>query len=62
MSPQEIKAKAFDQVVTLVSELPEFPNRSELAELLEKIQGLDYVVTETISGMMENYRRNLEKS
>ena len=61
MSPEEIKAKAFDQVVLLVTELPEFPNREELAELLEKIQGLDYVVTETISGQMAEYRKRLEE-
>ena len=61
MSPEEIKAKAFDQVVTLVSELPEFPNREELAELLEKIQGLDYVVSETISGQMARYHSRLEE-
>ena len=61
MSPEEIKAKAFDQVVALVSELPEFPNREELAELLEKIQGLDYVVSETISGQMAEYRKRLEE-
>ena len=65
MSPTEIKAKAFDQVVTLVSELPEFPNREELAEILEKIQGLDYVVSETISGQERDhraYQRKLEEA
>ncbi len=61
MSPSDIKAKAFDQVVTLVSELPEFPTRSELAELLEHIQGLDYVVSETISGQMASYHKRLEE-
>ena len=61
MSPEDIKAKAFDQVVTLVNELPEFPTRSELAELLEKIQGLDYVVSETISGQMAEYQKRLEE-
>lgn len=62
MSPEEIKSKAFDQIVKLVSDLPEFPTQSEVAELLEQIQGLDYVVNETISGMMEKYRRNLEEA
>ncbi len=61
MSPTEIKAEAFDQVITLVSELPEFPNREELAELLEKIQGLDYVVSETISGQLAKYHSRLEE-
>ena len=41
MSPEEIKSKAFDQIVKLVSDLPEFPTQSEVAELLEQIQGLD---------------------
>ena len=65
MSPTEIKAKAFDQVVTLVSELPEFPTQLELAELLEMIKGVDYVVSETISGQERNhqaYQRQMEEA
>lgn len=65
MSPEAIKAKAFDQVVTLVSELPESPTRSELAELLEQIHGLDYVVSETISGQERShqaYQRTMEEA
>ena len=65
MSPEAIKAKAFDQVVTLVSELPESPTRAELAELLEQIHGLDYVVSETISGQERShqaYQRTMEEA
>ena len=65
MSPSDLKAQAFDQVVTLVNELPEFPTQSELAELLEQIQGLDYVVSETISGQERShqaYQRNMEEA
>ena len=70
MSPTEIKAQAYD---TLVERITELQNNLEsqsnltysdyaatLNGLFETVAGLDYEVSETISGQMAEYRRRLE--
>ena len=70
MSPTEIKARAYD---TLVERITELQNNLEsqsnltysdyaatLNGLFETVAGLDYEVSETISGQMAEYRKRLE--
>ena len=70
MSPTEIKAQAYD---TLVERITELQNNLEsqsnltysdyaatLNGLFETVAGLDYEVSETISGQMAEYRKRLE--
>jgi hypothetical protein len=64
MSPTEIKAKAYDQIIKLVSELSEFPTLIELSELVALVEGLEYVVSETITGQESQhqaYQRVMEE-
>lgn len=64
MSPTEIKSLAYDRIQVLISELPEFPNQDELRGLIDAIMGLDYEVSETISGQERHhqaYQRRLEE-
>lgn len=63
MSPTEIKSLAYDRIHVLIAELPEFPNQDELRGLIDAIMGLDYEVSETISGQERQhqaYQRRLE--
>jgi len=70
MSPTEIKAQAYDTLVERITELQNNlenqwnPTYSDYAAtlngLFETVAGLDYEVSETISGQMAEYRRRLE--
>lgn len=72
MSPTEIKARAFDELVSKIQNIQtdlESNTKADytdyaatLNSLFETVTGMDYVVSETISGMMEKYRRNLEEA
>ena len=65
MSPTEIKAKAYDQIIKLVSELSEFPTLIELSELVALVEGLEYVVSESITGQEHQhqaYQRTMEEA
>ena len=65
MSPTEIKAKAYDQIIKLVSELSEFPTLIELSEHVALVEGLEYVVSESISGQERQhqaYQRVMEEA
>ena len=75
MSPTEIKARAFDELVskiqTIQSDLESNPNlnytdyAATLNGLFETVAGMDYVVSETISGQERQhqaYQRYLEEA
>ena len=65
MSPTDIKAKAYDQIIKLVSELSEFPTLIELSEHVALVEGLEYVVSEAISGQERQhqaYQRVMEEA
>ena len=71
MSPTEIKARAFDELVERITELQTNlenqwnPTYSDYAAtlngLFETVAGLDYEVSETISGQMSKYYKRLEE-
>jgi len=70
MNPTEIKAQAFDELVsriqTIKSDLETNPKvnyadyAATLNGLFETVTGIDYVVSETISGQMAEYHKRLE--
>ena len=70
MSPTEIKAQAYDTLVERITELQNNlenqwnPTYSDYAAtlngLFETVAGLDYEISETISGQMAEYNRRLE--
>ena len=70
MSPTEIKAQAYDTLVERITELqnnlenqgnPTYADyAATLNGLFETVAGLDYEVSETISGQMAEYHRRLE--
>ena len=70
MSPTEIKARAFDELVERITGLQNDleskwnPTYSDYAAtlngLFDTVAGLDYEVSETISGQMAEYHRRLE--
>lgn len=65
MSPTEIKAKAYDQIIKLVFDLPKYPTFLELSEYVALVEGLEYVVSESISGQEcrhQTYQRQMEES
>jgi hypothetical protein len=75
MSPTEIKARAFDELVSRIQEiqtdLESNPNlnytdyAATLNGLFETVAGLDYVVSETISGQERQhqaYQRAMEEA
>ena len=75
MSPTEIKARAFDELVnkiqTIQSDLESNPNlnyadyAATLNGLFESVAGMDYVVSETISGQERQhqaYQRDMEEA
>jgi hypothetical protein len=75
MSPTEIKARAFDELVskiqTIQSDLESNPNlnyadyAATLNGLFESVAGMDYVVSETISGQERQhqaYQRVMEEA
>lgn len=75
MSPLEIKARAFDELVskiqTIQTDLESNPNlnytdyAATLNGLFEIVDGLDYVVSETISGQERQhqaYQRTMEEA
>ncbi len=71
MSPTEIKAQAFDELAskiqTIQTNLESNPKAdyadyaATLNGLFETVAGIDYVVSETISGQMAQYRSRLEE-
>ena len=75
MSPTEIKARAFDELVskiqTIQTDLESNPNlnytdyAATLNGLFEIVTGMDYVVSETISGQERQhqaYQRHMEEA
>ena len=75
MSPLEIKARAFDELVskiqTIQTDLESNPNlnytdyAATLNGLFETVTGMDYVVSETISGQERQhqaYQRTMEEA
>jgi len=75
MSPTEIKARAFDELVskiqTIQSDLESNPNlnytdyAATLNGLFETVAGMDYVVSETIAGQERQhqaYQRVMEEA
>jgi hypothetical protein len=75
MSPTEIKARAFDELVskiqTIQSDLESNPNlnyadyAATLNGLFESVAGMDYVVSETIAGQERQhqaYQRVMEEA
>lgn len=75
MSPTEIKARAFDELVskiqTIQTDLESNPNlnytdyAATLNGLFETVAGMDYVVSETISGQERQhqaYQRVMEEA
>ena len=75
MSPLEIKARAFDELVskiqTIQTDLESNPNlnytdyAATLNGLFEIVTGMDYVVSETISGQERQhqaYQRTMEEA
>ena len=71
MSPTEIKAQAYDNLIERITELQTtLESQSDLTYadyaatlngLFETVAGIDYEVSETISGQMDRYLSRLEK-